>query len=500
MEPSLPEFSPVEIDYLECIQSIEDPDFLSRAEGCAVRAPSAVLLSGGELRPHGENRYSIAAWEPLAVLRCKGGRCRVEAAGGFSSVVSSVTLDAAGGVSSGFSSEVSSVTIEADPLEVLDRLCAGLAPSFGLDVPPFSGGALGYLAYDLKNMIERLPATARDDLGLPDIFLFWPRNILVHDRKERRLYELGLKFRGEPHSPPARPPRAPLAAESRSHSGPLRTGPLRSNFTHGDYLAAISKIRTYIRRGDVYQVNLSQRFHFALEGDPFRLWRALFEMNPAPFYAYINAGDHRILSTSMERFLFRQGAFIETRPIKGTRKRGKTPVEDAALAAELLQSPKDDAELSMIVDLLRNDLGRICLPRTIRVTEHKRLETYQNVHHLVSIVTGELDPGITPAGIVRATFPGGSVTGCPKIRSMEIIDELEPNVRHVYTGAIGYLGWHDNLDLNVAIRTAIVKGKTCYFSVGGGIVHDSVEEDEYQETLHKGRTLFELMEKLGGAA
>lgn len=471
MEWPLPESRPVEIESLEQIQDIGEHDFLSRAGEFAAKSPSALLLSGGEPRPQGENRYSIAASEPFAVLASKGDRCRIEACGQV-------------------------FELRANPLDVLDRLGASFAPSFGLETPPFSGGAVGYLAYDLKNMIERLPASAADDLGLPDLFMFWPRRIMVHDRKEKRLFQLLLKLKGE------RYPTHGLqyGSPARASASPLRTGPLASNFSHEDYLAAVGKVRQYIRRGDVYQVNLSQRFHFDLDGDPFQLWLALFEMNPAPFYAYINAGDHQVLSTSMERFLFRENKFIETRPIKGTRKRGKTPDEDAALAVELLQSRKDDAELSMIVDLLRNDLGRVCLPRTIRVSEHKRLETYQNVHHLVSIVTGDLEPGITPGRIVRGTFPGGSVTGCPKIRSMEIIDELEPNVRHVYTGSIGYLGWHDNMDLNIAIRTAIVKGKTCYFSVGGGIVYDSDEEDEYRETLHKGRTLFELIEKLGESA
>jgi len=199
----------------------------------------------------------------------------------------------------------------------------------------------------------------------------------------------------------------------------------------------------------------------------------------------------------MERFLCRRGQYIETRPIKGTRKRGLTPEEDATLKKELMEDFKDDAELSMIVDLLRNDLGRVCRPLTIRVAEHKRLESYQNVHHLVSIVIGGLRRDTTYGEILQATFPGGSITGCPKIRSMEIIDELEPHVRHVYTGAIGYLGWHDNMDLNVAIRTALIHKNIGYFSVGGGIVYDSKEEDEYQETLHKGRTMFQLIEKLG---
>ena len=196
----------------------------------------------------------------------------------------------------------------------------------------------------------------------------------------------------------------------------------------------------------------------------------------------------------MERFLFRQGDYLETRPIKGTRPRGRTPEEDEAYRRELADSLKDDAELSMIVDLLRNDLGKVCRARSVNVKEHKRLEAYQNVYHLVSIVTGMLMEGTSHVDILRATFPGGSITGCPKIRAMEIIDELEPTVRHVYTGAMGYLGLHRNMDLNVAIRTAIVANGWGHFSVGGGVVYDSDEEEEYEETLHKGRTLFRLIE------
>jgi para-aminobenzoate synthetase component 1 len=199
----------------------------------------------------------------------------------------------------------------------------------------------------------------------------------------------------------------------------------------------------------------------------------------------------------MERFLYRCGDYLETRPIKGTRPRGRTPEEDAALRRELAASFKDDAELSMIVDLLRNDLGKVCAPRTVQVKEHKRLEAYQNVYHLVSIVTGQLRPEVSQVDILKATFPGGSITGCPKIRAMEIIDELEPHVRHVYCGAIGYLGLHQNLDLNVAIRTAIISRGRGHFAVGGGVVYDSREEDEYEETLHKGRTLFRVIEEGG---
>jgi para-aminobenzoate synthetase component 1 len=448
----------------------DDVAFLSVVRSLAKETFSVVLLSGGHLDCA---RYSIAAWDPLLIFKSKGRKVELATPAG-------------------------SVTVYENPLEVLDWLFEYLQPGFPLGVHPFAGGAIGYFAYDLKNQIERLPQTASDDLDLPDAFLIFPRRIVIHDRLEGSLRALAIteqpvyrvlaKCAGnEIELLPGRP-----ASEPQS----LRVGSMHSNFAHDQYLEAVRRVRDYIRAGDVYQVNLSQRFQFPFHGNPFHLWERLYAMNPSPFYAFVQAGDHQVLSTSMERFLYRRGLCIETRPIKGTRPRGKTPEEDHRLSQELKTSPKDDAELSMIVDLLRNDLGRVCRPRTIRVAEHKRLESYQNVHHLVSIVTGELSEEATYGKILKATFPGGSITGCPKIRSMEIIDEMEPNIRHVYTGSMGYLGWHGNMDLNVAIRTALVHRDRCYFSVGGGIVYDSNEEDEYQETLHKARTLFDLMERL----
>lgn len=448
--------------------NVEDSEFLNHVRPCISKPYSAVLLSGGRSEPGLESRYSIAAWAPFVILESKGNECKIQTRTG-------------------------SFSLRGDPLQVLDEISRSLPPNFPLVDSPFCGGAIGYFAYDLKNTLERLPQTAHDDLGLPDILLFWPSHILVHDRLTKRLSHLAF------HLDEDNPPRKGVFELKRETVSfpPMRVGELTSNFTHEAYLLAVRKARQYIREGDIYQVNLSQRFRFPFHGDPFQLWTALFSINPAPFYAFVNAPDHQVLSTSMERFLYRSGQYVETRPIKGTRKRGSTPQEDDQLKRDLLQSPKDDAELSMIVDLLRNDLGRVCSPRSIRVAEHKRLETYQNVHHLVSTVTGRLAPETSHGELIRATFPGGSITGCPKIRSMEIIDELEPNVRHVYTGAIGYLGWHQNLDLNIAIRTALIHKSISYFPVGGGIVYDSTEEDEYQETLHKGRTLFDLMERLG---
>ena len=234
---------------------------------------------------------------------------------------------------------------------------------------------------------------------------------------------------------------------------------------------------------------MSQRFSTGFQGNPFRLFQSLYERNPAPFFAYIQAGDHQIISTSPERFVYRNGDRVETRPIKGTRPRGNTEAEDRRLKNELSESLKDDAELSMIVDLLRNDIGKVCRPGSVRVAVHKRVEAYQNVYHLVSDVEGILDSGMDSVDLLRAAFPGGSITGCPKIRAMEIIDEMEPVRRHIYTGSIGYISFHDTLDLSIAIRTATVfKGKML-FSVGGGIVFDSDPSDEYAETLHKGKTL-----------
>ena len=453
------------VEHRRVLGNVSDAGFLGSARHCAEQTCSAVLLSGGPVAA--ESRYSLAAWDPLLVLQSKGRLCTMRSQRGC-------------------------ITCSEDPFAVLDEFFSVLQPDFDLVRPPFAGGAIGYLAYDLKNVIETLPQTARDDLNLPDMHLFWPRQMLIHDRLTGDLHALKLGTAdAEPQAMFPNPVRSERAV------GPLRAGALSSNFSRENYAEAVDKVRRYIRQGDVYQVNLSQRYQFPLHGSAFQLWETLYQANPAPFYAFVNAGDHQVLSTSMERLLHRLGDRIETRPIKGTRRRGQTPQEDRKLMAELQASPKDDAELSMIVDLLRNDLGRVCLPRTIRVAEHKRLETYQNVHHLVSIVTGQLPETIHPGELLRATFPGGSITGCPKIRAMEIIDELEPTTRHVYTGAIGYLGWHRNLDLNVAIRTALIHNQTCCFSVGGGIVYDSDPQEEYQETLDKGRTLFQVIAQAG---
>ncbi|MBF0202509.1 MAG: aminodeoxychorismate synthase component I, partial [Desulfamplus sp.] len=372
----------------------------------------------------------------------------------------------------------------------------GTSPCSSSELPgnfPLRSALFGYLSYDLKDQIEVLPNTCMDQ-NLPDLYMCLPSFILIHDIHDGTFHELSPRFHnGE----------SPLA--SRVIENPVSTDHIHgklfaidrcgftSNFSKSEYIGAVRKIIEYIKAGDIYQANFSQRFSASFSGDTYSLFLKLFERNPAPFFSYINAGDHQIISTSPERFISQRGRYIETRPIKGTIRRGKNPLEDAELAARLQDSPKDDAELSMIVDLMRNDLGRVSTGGTVRVKEHKRLEPYDNVFHLVSIVQGELAPGKSGIDLLRAAFPGGSITGCPKIRSMEIIDELESVRRHIYTGSVGYISFHDTMDFSIAIRTAVVANGEIGFSVGGGIVFDSDPEKEYQETLHKGKTFMDIL-------
>nr|PZN25899.1 MAG: aminodeoxychorismate synthase component I [Pseudomonadota bacterium] len=397
-----------------------------------------------------------------------------------------------------------------DPFTVLRRVLEHCRVNAFESSLPLRSGLLGYLAYDLKDCLERLPRTSIDDLGLPLMHLVAPSILLIYDLVSRATTLLAMqleeddtalrrdvaRFKEALDAPAAELDTPTLGARTaaRNTSAATRaTGKWTSRLSRAEYLAAVESIRRYIVDGDVYQVNMSQRFEAPFTGDPFDAFERMYAENPAPFFAYIQAGDHHVVSTSPERFLSLRNGIVETRPIKGTRPRGKTPSEDAMLRTELQQSTKEDAELSMIVDLLRNDLGKVCRPRSVRVVEHKRIEAYQNVYHLVSIVQGELEPGLGPVDLLRATFPGGSITGCPKIRAMELIDELEPVRRHVYTGSIGHIGFDGTLDLSIAIRTATFTGGKVLFSVGSGVVYDSDPAHEFEETLHKGRTLMNAL-------
>ncbi len=446
---------------------LQEP-FIEVAARFADQPGTVVLMSGGDLDCA---RYHMLGLWPWLSFKGKNRVMRVAA----------------------FDREI---RFEQDPFDTLRAIINAFEVENREQPLPLSAGLMGYLAYDLKDSLETLPRTTVDDLGLPDICFYAPALIVTHDRvagtttlqAPRLSSGNGSRCRQLVERFLSRLSRPALAGTGFTGNSDR----LKSGFEQPDYIAAIDTIKEYIAAGHVYQVNMSQRFEADCAGSGFDFFRALFSRNPAPFFAYVNAGDHQIVSTSPERFLSRAGTRVETRPIKGTRPRGRTEAEDLAMRRELEKSVKDDAELSMIVDLLRNDIGKVCKGGSVMVTAHKRLEAYQNVYHLVSDVVGELDRGKDSVDLIKATFPGGSITGCPKIRAMEIIDELEPKRRHIYTGSIGYISFHDTLDLSIAIRTATLLNSKIIFSVGGGIVFDSDPADEFDETLHKGKTLMDV--------
>jgi para-aminobenzoate synthetase component 1 len=397
------------------------------------------------------------------------------------------------------------VTIEVgNPFDVLKRYL----DTYRLDSPPTTvpctGGAVGYFSYDLCHFIEQLPSRSKNDLCLPECCLGFYDLILIFDNFFKRTFIVSTGFpeiEEKTRIAKARERLDKLKNEIEhykpvKHFVGLKKYPeaknisLTVNFTHDEYLRAVSKARQYIIDGDIFEVNLSQRFESELTSHPYELYCRLRQINPAPFAAYMDFGDISIVSSSPERFLNLNGNRVETRPIKGTIRRGKTPEEDRANANRLLGSLKDRAENMMIVDLERNDLGKVCRFGTVKVTELAILETYPTVFHLTSTVVGQLKEDVNRIDLLKATFPGGSITGAPKIRSMEIIDELEPTRRGLYTGSLGYLSFNGNMDLNIAIRTFLVKDNKVYFQLGGAVVYDSEPESEYQETLDKGRALF----------
>ncbi len=404
----------------------------------------------------------------------------------------------------------------------LEELRGRLAPHRTAPVPglpPFQGGAAGLLGYDFGAVLERLPAPRYDDLALPDLAFGIYDWVIAWDHRAARAWIVSTGMSGDPGSPATaeraherlewvrrllRGPSAGAGGRTRGQRPVLHPAPsfpvagienaaeigLRSSFTHRGYLDAVTRVREYIVAGDIFQANLSQRLDAPLEEDPWHLYRRLRAVNPAPFGAYLEFDGLQLASASPERFLrLDPDGMVETRPIKGTRPRGLSPLHDAALSRSLQESEKDRAENLMIVDLLRNDLSRVCRPGSVRVPELFALEGYRTVHHLVSTVVGQLQSGRDATDLLAAAFPGGSITGAPKVRAMEIIAELEPSRRGPYCGSVGYLSLTGAMDTSIVIRTFVVLGGRAYFSVGGGIVADSDPEAEYQETLDKARAL-----------
>ncbi len=393
-----------------------------------------------------------------------------------------------------------------DPFLALKKLFYGFKLIPPDHAPPFLGGAVGYFGYDLARVIESLPDCAADDIDLPDCCLGFYSTVIIIDHL---LEKVLVASSGFPESRPAWQQKQAQreinklktllsvspdqAASAGTVSAKTPVAEVAATFDKAAYCQAIRTAKNYIAAGEIYQVNLSQRFSCTGLNNPLPIYMRLRRISPAPFAGFFHGGGYHLLSSSPERFLRLSGSLVETRPIKGTRPRGTSAAEDQRLLHELQTSAKDRAELIMIVDLERNDLGRVCRYGSIIPVDLIRLETHPVVHHLVATIKGELAEGYNHIDCLRACFPGGSITGAPKIRAMEIIEELEPCRRKLYTGSFGYLGFNNETDLNILIRTIVHVNGRYYFNVGGGIVADSDPEMEYDETLHKGKGMMQAL-------
>lgn len=411
--------------------------------------------------------------------------------------------------------EASSTITIANPIRELARILnQNKAPRLS-GYPLFCGGAVGYLSYDLAHFFEELPRRSADDLNIPESCFLFVNDIIGFDHLREEFIIISnirtgenpvedyhqtkekiadikdrLEKRGELSSP--------YCGEIRSDMSSLSASlPLESNFTRQGFEEIVKKAKSYIKAGDIFQVNLSQRLSTVINVHPFIIYKTLRSINPSPFACYLSFGDLKLVSSSPERLLRVEKRRVETRPIAGTRPRGKTIQQDSKLRRELILDAKERAEHIMLVDLERNDLGRICEYGSVHVDELMVTEEYSHVIHIVSNVVGQLRPEVGLYDILRATFPGGTITGTPKIRSMEIIDELEPVQRGPYTGSAGYISYAGDLDLNIIIRTIVVKGDHAYAQAGAGIVADSDPTREYYETLHKAEALIKAL-KFGG--
>ena len=430
----------------------------------------------------GENiaRYTFTGANPDEVFRARGTNCAIESAGRVQRSVQ-------------------------NPIELLRKLTSRYRPVRVPGLPPLIGGAIGYFAYDMVRLIENIPASGADELGLDDFVMMFYRGLVVFDHVRHRVWVIQNVFtegKGslrQKYDAAAREirrtraklegplPRAPKTKTLR----PLR---IKSNFTRPQYLAAVNKAKSYIRAGDIFQVVPSQRFSAQTSADPFEIYRALRVVNPSPYLYFLKLGDVSVVGSSPEMLVKVQNRKVSYRPIAGTVPRGRTESEDQAFEKNLLADPKERAEHIMLVDLGRNDLGRVCEYGSVTVDQLMFVERYSHVMHLVSSLSGKLREGLDCFDALMACFPAGTVSGAPKIRAMQIIDELEPTRRGIYAGAILYLDFSGNLDSCIALRTLVAKNGRAYIQAGGGVVADSVPAREYQETVNKARAIVSALE------
>jgi para-aminobenzoate synthetase component 1 len=455
------------------VQTEHTPDSLAEQ----LQAEPGVVVLRSALHDPNQGRYSFVAANPFLTFISHGPRCEVR---------------------SGDDVQVQF----GNPWKILDSLLARCEILDEVDVPFPLGGCFGYWGYELKDTLEScLTRRAVNDLELPDCHLGFYDSLVVFDHVlgNTHVVSTGLRADGSRTASDAQARRdrwvdrlqSPIAAGvSPPAMAPGRAGrEAHTTLTRDEFIHQVHRVQDYIRSGDIYQVNLSRRLSIESDLPSWNFVQRLQSVSPSPFAAFLNGGSFQIASSSPESFLRMSGQAIRTRPIKGTRPRGETPEQDTRLAYELQTSPKEQAELVMITDLLRNDLGRVCEFGTVNVPDLFRLERFSHVQHLVSTVDGRLRPGVTHLEALAACFPGGSITGAPKIRAMQIIDELEPVTRGPYTGALGYLGFNRESQLSIAIRTAICIGSQVHLHVGAGIVADSDPAMEYEETAAKARGL-----------
>jgi anthranilate synthase component 1 len=399
----------------------------------------------------------------------------------------------------------------ADPLRVLEEMIAGYRAPHVPGLPRFCGGAVGYAGYDTVRYVERLPDAPADDRGIPDLSFGLYDRMVIFDHAAKTVLVVA-------HARVAEGEEAMRAAYAeacarvdqfverlqrgvadiqltdinpRAASAPPR---ITSNFTRPAFEAAVEKVREYVNAGDAFQIVLSQRFRAETRARPFDIYRALRVVNPSPFMFYLRAGAVTLVGASPEIMCRVENGAITNRPLAGTRRRGATPEEDAALAAELVADPKERAEHIMLVDLARNDVGRVAELGSVKISDLLTVERYSHVMHLSSTVTGKLKPGLTAFDALRASLPAGTLSGAPKVRAMEIIDELEPHRRGPYGGAVGYVDFSGNMDTCIALRTMVLLGQTAYVQAGAGIVADSVPASEYDETVNKAMSLLRAIE------
>ena len=433
-------------------------------------------------------RYSFIGFKPFMIFEARGFDFKVEV------------------IDERFSFINERVKGESHPLGALNQIFSIFKSANTPELPRFTCGAVGYFGYESISLIEKIPTSNRDDLDAPDIFLMFFDSLLVFDNLKRRIFIIsnvykddGTNLKDEYYKALGKITEVKSFLKRRINPDIAKVeidDDFKFNMTKEEFIEKVKKVKEYIVNGDIFQAVLSQRAERWIEGDPFDIYRMLRVVNPSPYMYFLRMKDLSIIGSSPELLVRVENGIVETRPIAGTRRRGETPEEDEKLERELLNDEKEKAEHLMLVDLGRNDIGKISYFGTVKVDQFMVIEKYSHVMHIVSNISGKLRSDVTPIEALYACFPAGTVTGAPKIRAMEIIAELEPTKRGIYAGAVGYVDFSGNLDSCIAIRTIVMKGNKAYFQAGAGIVYDSSPENEYQETLDKLKATFKAVELL----